>query len=119
MISGQLSMVQESDAKIIWPKAGILWKDAFIANNTSPSPAEPIHADLMDIVERDRPDSRYFLSPNAAEGILRRVDSQNRYLFPHLRSALERLSGRPLHKSRDLDISRQIELSLLEVAECV
>jgi len=119
MISSKLSTVQASDTKIIWPKAGILWKDEFIANNTPSSPCKPIHADLIDIVERDRPDLRYFLSPNAAEGILRRVDSQNRHLFPHLRSALEQLSGRSLYKNRDLDISLQDELSLLESVECV
>ena len=119
MISGNLSNLQESDAKVIWPKAGILWKDEFVANNTPPSPAEPIFADLMDIVEHDRPDARYFLSPNAAEGILRRVDSQNRYLFPYLRSALEKLSGRALHENRDSDIPLQIELSLPGVVECV
>jgi DNA (cytosine-5)-methyltransferase 1 len=119
MISGKLSIVQENDAKIIWPKAGILWRDVFVANNTPASPVEPIHADLIELVEKDRPDSRYFLSPNAAEGILRRVDSQNRNLFPHLRSALEKLSGRSLHRNRELDTSLQIELSLLEAAECV
>jgi DNA (cytosine-5)-methyltransferase 1 len=116
VISGKLLDLKKSDAKIIWPKAGILWKDIFIANNTPPSPAEPIYADLIDIVELDRPDSRYFLSPNAAEGILRRVDSQNRYLFPHLRSALEKLSGRSLQKNRDL---LQLESSLLELLQCV
>jgi DNA (cytosine-5)-methyltransferase 1 len=119
MISNKLSTTQESDVKIIWPNAGIIWNDEFIANNTFPSPCKPIHADLIDIVERDRPDTRYFLSPNAAEGILRRVDSQNRHLFPHLRSALEELSGRSLHKNVDLEISLQMELSLLESIECV
>ncbi|MBW4695785.1 MAG: DNA (cytosine-5-)-methyltransferase [Lyngbya sp. HA4199-MV5] len=114
VINGKLATAQKSNEKIIWPKAGILWKNEFIAGNTPASPCEPIYTDLIDIVEHEKPDSRYFLSPNAAEGILRRVDSQNRHLFPYLRSALERLSGRSLHESRVLDISLQTELSLLE-----
>ena len=36
---------------------------------------------------------RYFLSPNAATGILRRADQMGRNLFPPFRSALEILSG--------------------------
>jgi hypothetical protein len=54
-----------------------------------------------------------------AEGILRRVDSQNRHLFPHLRSALERLSGRSLQKNKDVNIQLQKELFVQELAECV
>lgn len=99
MICNKLSVVRDSGEKIIWPKAGILWKDIFIANSTHPSLSEPVHSDLIEIIERTKPDVRYFLSPNAAEGILRRVDSQNRHLFPHLRSALERLSGSASRKT--------------------
>lgn len=117
MISNKLSSVQKNASIIVWPNAGILWKDVFIANGTSPSPSEPIHSDLIDIVERSRPEPRYFLSPNAAEGILRRVDSQNRHLFPHLRSALERLSGRPISKSGSVVAQPQIELTFAEL-EC-
>jgi hypothetical protein len=39
-----------------------------------------------------KPSSRYFLSPNAATGILRRVASQDRELFAPLDAALRRLS---------------------------
>lgn len=118
MTSNKLSVVRESDSKIIWPNAGILWKDIFIANSTSPSPSTPIHSDLIDIVEMIKPEPRYFLSPNAAEGILRRVDSQNRHLFPHLRSALERLSGRPSNKNDNVVVQPQSKLIFSEL-ECV
>lgn len=117
MISNKLSTLRESDAKIVWPTAGILWKDIFIANSTTPSLSEPIHSDLIDIIERAKPEARYFLSPNAAEGILRRVDSQNRHLFPHLRSALERLSGRPTSKFTKAVTKPQSELTFSEL-EC-
>jgi DNA (cytosine-5)-methyltransferase 1 len=118
MITNKLSVVRNSNAKIVWPNAGILWKDVFIANSMLQSPSKPIHSDLIELVERTKPDARYFLSPNAAEGILRRVDSQNRHLFPHLRSALERLSGRPRQKIRSAKTSSQNELSFPEL-ECV
>jgi len=118
-ISGKLSLTQESDKKIVWSKAGILWRDEFIASDTPSSPCKPVYTNLINIIEHERPDSRYFLSPNAAEGILRRVDSQNRHLFPHLRSALETLSGRSLRKNIDLEILLQTELALLEPGKCV
>lgn len=115
MVTGELSVIQRSSSKICWPNAGLLWKDKFISKNTPPSPCEPIHSDLIEIVERIKPESRYFLSPNAAEGILRRVDSQNRTLFPPLRSALERLSGRHGYES----IKTQNNFSSMELTKCV
>jgi DNA (cytosine-5)-methyltransferase 1 len=120
MIEDKLSNVQNSNKKIVWPNAGIMWKDKFIANSIYPSPCEPIHSDLIDIIERDKPDLRYFLSQNAAEGILRRVDSQNRHLFPYLRIALERLSGRVSRKNIEVvNTPLQKELYLPELLECV
>jgi DNA (cytosine-5)-methyltransferase 1 len=118
MVCNKLSAMRDSDEKIIWPNAGVLWKDIFIANSTPPSLGEPVHSDLIEIIERVKPDARYFLSPNAAEGILRRVDSQNRHLFPHLRGALERLSGSASHKIIKVDTPPQNELSFPEL-ECV
>ncbi|MBT9100062.1 DNA cytosine methyltransferase [Methylovulum psychrotolerans] len=119
MISNKLSAVRDSDEKAVWPNAGIVWQDTFIANGVYSSPCEPVHSDLIDIVERNKPDLRYFLSPNAAEGILRRVDSQNRHLFPHLRSALERLSERPVNKISNTNTARQCEITLPGLLECV
>lgn len=89
-----LEKMKKTTGKIVWPNAGLLWNDIFIANSTPPSISTPKQSDLIDLVEKNLPDQRYFISPNAAEGILRRVDSQNRHLFPPLRSALEELSGR-------------------------
>lgn len=72
-----------------WPKAGLAWDDTFIGATVSPTPIEPISSNLLDIVERERVGDRYYLTPNAAEGIIRRVDNQGRKLFPPLRKALE------------------------------
>ena len=72
-----------------WPKAGLAWDDSFIGGAVSPTPATPIPSNLLDIVEHERVGDRYYLTSNAAEGILRRVDNQGRKLFPPLRKALE------------------------------
>lgn len=72
-----------------WPKAGLAWDDTYIGSAVSPTPAVPIPSSLLDIVERERVGDRYYLTSNAAEGIIRRVDNQGRKLFPPLRKALE------------------------------
>ena len=77
-----------------WPRAGIAWDGKFIGASVPPSPHSPISSDLGTIVQDDVADQRYYLTPNAAEGILRRVNSQNRKLFNPLQTALEALSSK-------------------------
>jgi DNA (cytosine-5)-methyltransferase 1 len=117
-ITGELSTVRRSRSKLVWPNAGILWDGTFIAARTPPTLHAPNYCDLLSIIERARPDARYFLSPNAAEGILRRVDTQERHLFPPLRRALERLSGRQPTVQPIPVASRQLSLEL-PATECV
>lgn len=76
-----------------WPRAGIAWYGKFIGSSIPPTPHVPIKSDLGNLVQGDVPDRRYYLTPNAAEGILRRVSSQNRKLFHPLQEALEALSS--------------------------
>lgn len=119
LVAQNLSVVRESGNKFIWPNAGIVWGGQFLANNTPPALYATIQSDLMDIIEQTKPDARYFLSPNAAEGILRRVDSQNRHLFLPLRTSLEKLSGRKYQLPKKLEASsKQTDLYLAEI-ECV
>ena len=77
-----------------WLRGGIAWASHYIECNVSPTPSKIIKSSLLKLIERNQTNSVYFLSPNAAEGILRRVDSQNRSLFMPLRTALEKLSSR-------------------------
>lgn len=56
-----------------------------------PAPNRPTEMKLIEVIERVVPDARYFLSANAAEGILRRVDSQNRTLFGPMDRALRHM----------------------------
>lgn len=89
--SGVFTDVDYTDTSMThkWPKAGIAWGDGYIGGNVPPTPHKPIESCLTTVVERDRVSRKYYLTPNAAEGILRRVDNQGRKLFEPLRTALE------------------------------
>jgi DNA (cytosine-5)-methyltransferase 1 len=84
-----------SGFSIKWRSGGIAIGEAdLIADqHVSPAPASPIKSLFVDILEKREAPERYYLSPNAAEGILRRVNSQGRVLFAPLHDALLRLSG--------------------------
>lgn len=77
-----------------WLRGGIAWGDRYIECNISPTPSKIIKSSLLNLIEKNQTNPVLFLSPNAAEGILRRVNSQNRTLFMPLRTALEVLSSR-------------------------
>lgn len=76
-----------------WKRGGIAWNGKYIECNVSPTPAKIIGSSLLKLIEKNQTNVVYYLSPNAAEGILRRVDGQNRSLFAPLRTALEKLSS--------------------------
>lgn len=86
--------------KIVWGKSGLMWQGRFILAEHRDCPCDPKTTTLYDIVEKQRVKDRYYLTPNAAEGILRRVDSNGRRLFQPLRDALEDLSGRGKQEGR-------------------
>jgi hypothetical protein len=75
-----------------WPHSGMLWDGVCLTANISESPNHVIDSSLLDIIETQSVPDRYFLSPNAARGILRRAASQGRALFPPLKKALEILA---------------------------
>ncbi|HVA66406.1 MAG TPA: DNA cytosine methyltransferase [Elusimicrobiota bacterium] len=113
-IAGELLAARKTPAKIVWPNSGVLWNGIFLGNRTPPAPHKPVASDLLEIIEKNRPHDRYFLSANAAEGILRRVDGQERHLFPPLRLALEKLSGRKPSAYEPMLTSSQIEMRLAD-----
>lgn len=71
-----------------WQTGGYARKDECIDIRAPEAPHNIIEKPLIDVVEKQEPASHYYLSPNAAEGILRRVDSQNRTLFAPMDRAL-------------------------------
>ncbi|MEN6350366.1 MAG: DNA (cytosine-5-)-methyltransferase [Syntrophomonas sp.] len=77
---------------IRWKNGGAAYSKWCLEAKTSPSPNKSIEKKLIDIIEKRSVEEKYFLSPNAATGILRRVSSQGRILFKPLYEALERLA---------------------------
>lgn len=77
-----------------WLRGGIAWAGRYIECNVYPTPSKIVKSSLLRLIEKNQTNSIYYLSPNAAEGILRRVDNQRRSLFFPLRTALEKLSSK-------------------------
>ena len=75
-----------------WPNSGMLLDGVCLTARTSESPSRAKESILLDVIETGELPQRYFLSPNAAKGMLSRADRMGRNLFPPLRRALEILS---------------------------
>lgn len=90
-----LSAIDFSDDSLNykWEKGGFAWDGGYMECNVYPTPAEIRRSSLLGLIERGEKSPSYYLSPNAAEGILRRVDHQGRTLFHPLRMALEKLKS--------------------------
>jgi DNA (cytosine-5)-methyltransferase 1 len=84
---------ESENFKIKWKSGGCATQNICLDGPVSPAPFKPINTTFLDILEKVSVDAKYYLSPNAAEGILRRVDSQERTLFEPLRRALELLAS--------------------------
>ena len=92
-----------------WPTSGMASHGEFLTVDTSASPKAEVESSLSDLLEEQTPPPRYFLSPNAATGILRRADRMGRNLFPPLRSALETLSEYSLRSLRTASMPSQLD----------
>ncbi len=77
-----------------WRSGGYAYGKLCFDAKVPPGQGKPQITRFMDIVEKRRVAERYFLSPNAATGILRRVSSQGRQLFPPLEEALSALASK-------------------------
>lgn len=77
-----------------WPNSGILSDGVLLTANTSESPSHAVESSLLGVIETGEVPEEYFLSPNAATGMLRRTDRMGRNLFPPLRKSLEKLAAR-------------------------
>lgn len=84
---------------IHWKNGGAAYLEWYLEAKTSPSPNKSIEKELIDIIEKKTVEEKYFLSPNAARGILRRVSSQGRTLFKPLQDALTRLSDKAVDEN--------------------
>jgi DNA (cytosine-5)-methyltransferase 1 len=84
----------DSDKSYKWEHAGVAWNNKYISGKLPAAPAKIIPSLLIDLIETEAVGQRYYLTPNAAEGILRRVNNQGRKLFIPLHEALEKLKNR-------------------------
>jgi hypothetical protein len=75
-----------------WTNSGMAWRGVCLTAKTSESPNHVAESSLLECIETHSVPERYFLSPNAARGILRRVDDQRRNLPPSFRRSLEILA---------------------------
>lgn len=83
---------ERHEDKFKWPNAGMAFGNSIFTTTLPPAPSELVESNLLLLIE-DNDKQRYHLSPNAATGILRRVDRQGRTLYKPLRTALEKLSA--------------------------
>ena len=77
-----------------WPNSGMASDGVCLTAKTSESPNHGSESSLWDAIEKTEVPETYFLSPNAAKGMMRRADRMGRKLFPHLRESLEILAAR-------------------------
>ena len=77
-----------------WPTSGILSDGVCLTAKTSESPSHAKESTLSGVIETGAVPQKYFLSPTAAKGMLRRVDAMGRNLFPPLRKSLEMLAAK-------------------------
>jgi hypothetical protein len=77
----------------LWPNSGILSDGVCLTAKTSESPSHAKESTLLGVIETQAVQEKYFLSPSAATGMLRRAKQQGRNLFPPLKESLEHLAA--------------------------
>lgn len=75
-----------------WTNSGMVSHGVCLTVKTSESPSNAVASTLLPCIETQEVPQKYFLSQNAAIGILRRVDRMGRNLPPSFRQSLEILS---------------------------
>jgi DNA (cytosine-5)-methyltransferase 1 len=75
-----------------WKSGGCAFGNIIVEGSAPSAPTEIIKSSFVDALDESVPDDRYFLTPNAATGILRRADALGRNLFRPMRQALEILA---------------------------
>jgi DNA (cytosine-5)-methyltransferase 1 len=78
----------------LWPSSGILSDGVCLTAKTSESPNHGSASTLLGVIETGKVPEKYFLSPSAAKGMLRRARKMGRNLFPPLRESLETLAAK-------------------------
>ncbi|MCE8518449.1 DNA (cytosine-5-)-methyltransferase [Ruegeria pomeroyi] len=74
-----------------WKSGGTAWKGHVFEASPTQAPSKIRPSKFVDVLDMEIPDEKYFISANAAAGMLRRADKMGRKFFPPMRTALERL----------------------------
>ncbi|MCW0196821.1 hypothetical protein [Sphingopyxis sp.] len=77
-----------------WKSGGCAFNNVIVEGVAPAAPTKIVNSSFVDALDESLPDDRYFLTPNAATGILRRADALGRNLFRPMRQALEILVKR-------------------------
>ena len=87
----QALLVDSDEAK--WQSGGIAYRDWVVTVAVSSSRVTAVPSQLINVIEKKLVHQRYFLSANAAQGILRRVDKLGRHLYPPLDAVLRNIAA--------------------------
>ena len=82
-----MGKISESDLKP-WANAGMVWRGECLTHSTLESPKDAVECSLSDILET-HVHQRFYLSPKACEGILRRAEKRGIKLPDRLLQALK------------------------------
>lgn len=94
-----LQGVERGNYSYRWKSSGCAWGHSVVEGASAPAPSKIVKSRFVDILDPSVPDDRYFLTANAAAGIVRRADVVGRTLFPPMRKALDKMAA-PLQKSQ-------------------
>lgn len=92
--TGEPQSLTGENLESVWKSGGIAYEDWFVSTGVSSSPVIPVISKFIDVIEKKKVHERYFLSPNAVQGILRRVDKLGRNLFPPLDAVLRKIASK-------------------------
>lgn len=84
-----------------WKSGGCAFGNSIVEGAAPAAPTKIIPSSFVDALDDHVPDDRYFLTPNAATGVLRRADGLGRNLFGPMRQALEILVKEAIVRPND------------------
>jgi hypothetical protein len=83
-----------ADAESVkWLNCGLVWAGTVASFKGPEGPGRPTEGTMLDVLETGDVPPQYFLSPNAATGMLRRADKMKRKFLPALRRGLVALKA--------------------------
>ena len=97
----QVSSVVAEDGILVpssgrWQNSGMGSHTEFLTLNTSEFPKDDVESSLSDVLEVGNLPQKFYLTPIACQGIIRRAEKRNKELPPLLKGALHMVAQIPL-----------------------